>query len=145
MTRSSKLLFFCLLVLLGPMTLAQDFKRLPPEGKSIDTTVRAGLERRVSDIQGRVNVVAKTSQDTQDWLPDVEVLIRAVRLALTQNLFYRESETEIAGKLLDESERRLKAVQQGDRQLKLLGFSKDNLDKTQLLVGGFQMKRTLMS
>ena len=45
------------------MTLAQDFKRLPPEGKSIDTTVRAGLERRVSDIQGRVNVVAKTSQD----------------------------------------------------------------------------------
>ncbi len=120
------------------MTLAQDFKRLPPEGKSIDTTVRAGLERRVSDIQGRVNVVAKTSQDTQDWLPDVEVLIRAVRLALTQNLFYRESETEIAGKLLDESERRLKAVQQGDRQLKLLGFSKDNLDKTQLLVGGFR-------
>ena len=29
-------------------------------------------------------------------------------------------------------------MQQGDRQLKLLGFSKDNLDKTQLLVGGFR-------
>ena len=110
MTRSSNLFFFCLLVLLGPVTLAQEFKRLPPEGKSIDPTVRATLERRVSDIQRRINIASGTSQDAQDWLPDVEVLVRAVRLALTQNLFYRESETEIADKLLDESERRLKAV-----------------------------------
>jgi len=136
--KSVYLFFVCLLVLAGPVTLAQEFKRLPPEGKSIETTVRAGLERRVLDIQRKINLVAETSQDAQDWVPDVEVLVRAVRLALTQNLFYRESETAIASKLLDESERRLQAVQQGDRQLKLLGFSNENLDKIQLLVGGFR-------
>ena len=67
-----------------------------------------------------------------------EVLVRAVKLALTQNLFYRPTETKTAIELLDESERRLLAVQSGDRGLKLLGFSKTKLKKPQLLVGGFR-------
>ena len=124
-------------MLIGPAA-GQDFKKLPPEGKKIDPTTRATLESRVEDIQGRINQFAKNSLDSETWRPDVEVLVRAVKLALTQNLFYRPTETKTAIELLDESERRLSAVQSGDRGLKLLGFSKTKLNKPQLLVGGFR-------
>ena len=126
-----------LFMLIGPAA-GQDFKKLPPEGKKIDPTTRATLESRVEDIQGRINQFAKNSLNSETWRPDVEVLVRAVKLALTQNLFYRPTETKTAIELLDESERRLLAVQSGDRGLKLLGFSKTKLKKPQLLVGGFR-------
>ena len=138
MTRPVNLIAFCLLILLCPVTLAEEFKRLPPDGETIDPTVRATLESRVQDIQHRIGNLATTNSDPEDWQPDVEVLVRAVRLALKQNLFYRQAETEIANSLLDESERRLAAVKRGERRLKLLGFRKKNLDKPQLLVGGFR-------
>ena len=75
-------------MLIGPAA-GQDFKKLPPEGKKIDPTTRATLESRVEDIQARINQFAKNSHDSETWRPDVEVLVRAVKLALTQNLFYR--------------------------------------------------------
>ena len=111
-----------LFLLFCPITSAQEFKRLPPDGKKIDPAVREVLETRVLEIQHKIDKASATSPDAEDWQPDVEVLVRAVRLALEQGLFFRQSETKIANDLLNESERRLDAVELGDRQLKLLGF-----------------------
>lgn len=129
---------FCLLMLLCPIAVAQEYNRLPPEGKDIDAEVRTTLKSRVQEIQQRIDELAASSPDAENWQPDVEVLVRAVHLALTQNLFYRQAETQLAAELLNESERRLKAVKQGDRQLRLLGFREENIDEPQLLVGGFR-------
>ncbi|MAI34542.1 MAG: hypothetical protein CBE00_09880, partial [Planctomycetaceae bacterium TMED240] len=109
-------------MLLCQIASAQEFKRLPPEGRNIDAAVREMLDGRVLEVQQKIDKLAATSSDADDWQPDVEVLVRAVRLALEQNLFFRQSETKIAEELLNESERRLAAVRQGDRQLRLLGF-----------------------
>ncbi|MGB0758731.1 MAG: prolyl oligopeptidase family serine peptidase [Rubripirellula sp.] len=129
-----------LFLLFCPITSAQEFKRLPPDGKKIDPAVREALETRVLEIQHKIDKAAATSPDAEDWQPDVEVLVRAVRLALEQGLFFRQSETKIANDLLNESERRLDAVELGDRQLKLLGFRPEKGNQPQLLVGGFRSK-----
>lgn len=130
----------CLFLLLCTFASAQEFKRLPPDGKEIAPAIRASLENRVQEIQQKISKLVTSSPDAENWQPDVEVLVRAVRLALEQNLFFRPSETKIADELLNESERRLDAVQQGDRQLKLLGFRPGNSAQPQLLVGGFRSK-----
>ncbi|OUX51476.1 MAG: hypothetical protein CBE43_03110 [Rhodopirellula sp. TMED283] len=135
-----KPIFCCMFMLLCSITSAQEFKRLPPEGKNIDPAVWETLSSRVLEIQRKIDGLAAVSSDANDWQPDVEVLVRAVHLALDQNLFFRKSETKIANDLLDESERRLKAVKKGDRQLRLLGFRQEKRNKPQLLVGGFRSK-----
>lgn len=139
-TKPMKLIVSCMFILMCSIASAQEFKRLPPEGKNIDPAVREMLNARVLKIQQQVESLAATSPDADDWQPDVEVLVRAVRLALEQNLFFRQSETKIADDLLNEGERRLEAVKQGDRQLRLLGFRQEKRNKPQLLVGGFRSK-----
>ncbi len=67
----------------------------------------------------------------------MEVFLRAVRLAIDQNLFFKKSETEAAKQLLDEAERRLTAAAAGKRGLTLLGLSEAKTEQPQLLVGGF--------
>lgn len=137
-TKLMKSIVSCMFILLCSITSAQEFKRLPPEGKNIDPSVREMLNSRVLKVQQQIDKLAATSSDADDWQPDVEVLVRAVRLALEQNLFFRQSETKIADDLLNEGERRLEAVKQGDRQLRLLGFRQEKRKKPQLLVGGFR-------
>ena len=137
-TKLMKSIVSCMFILLCSITSAQEFKRLPPEGKNIDPSVREMLNSRVLKVQQQIDKLAATSSDADAWQPDVEVLVRAVRLALEQNLFFRQSETKIADDLLNEGERRLEAVKQGDRQLRLLGFRQEKRNKPQLLVGGFR-------
>lgn len=131
-------LIVCLTVFMATAALAQNYKQLPPEGQAIDPAVGKKLETRVEKLQQEINTLAVTDKNADSWQPDVEVLVRAVRLALEQNLFFRDSETEIAMSLLDETQRRLNAVKHGDRNLTLLGFQKTKTDRTQLLVGGFR-------
>ena len=138
--KSTSFIVSSMFVFLCSLTSAQELKRLPPNGKAIDPAVRETLNSKVRNIQQQIDRLATTSPDADDWQPDVEVLVRAVRLALEQNLFFRQSETEIANDLLNEGQRRLEAVKQGDRQLRLLGFREEKRNKPQLLVGGFRSR-----
>ncbi len=119
---------------------AEEFKRLPPEGILLDRPDRDRLDDRARDLQVRLDKIAGSSHDAPRWRSDVEVLIRAVRLALDQNLFFKQSEAGDADALLDEADRRLAAVIRGDRGLRLLGISDDPSNEPQLAVGGFKSR-----
>lgn len=130
------------LSMLGLLTVlvtikAETYKRLPPPGIEIDAPTGQLLRVRVERLQKRLESATSESNDRGRWKPDVEVLIRAVRLALDQHLFFKESQTKDAAILLDEAERRLDAAKAGDRGLRLLGLSGETSGDPQLLVGGF--------
>ncbi len=129
---------FCLLFVFASSILrAETYKPLPPPGIEIDAEILASLANRVEQFQGDISKAVDLSQDAGLWRPDVEVLVRAVRLALEQNLFFKKSEPQIAAQLLDEAERRLQAAINGKRGLPLLGLAESPSDQPQLLVGGF--------
>lgn len=117
--------------------VAEQFKQLPPTGIEIDAATRRELSVQVAELDSRIQAAAKDSADVDRWAPDVEVLVRAVRLALDQNGFFKKSETKDAGMLLEEADRRLKAAMRGDRGLKLLGFNGRSTAEPTLVVGGF--------
>lgn len=117
---------------------AESYKPLPPSGMAIDPEQRANLESRVEKLQARIDQAAKRSSDAEAWVPDVEVLVRAVRLALVQDLFYKKPEVEFATQLLDEAATRLERAQQNARGLPLLGLADEVLQDPQLLVAGFR-------
>ncbi|MGI9472409.1 MAG: prolyl oligopeptidase family serine peptidase, partial [Rubripirellula sp.] len=114
------------------------YKKLPPDGIAIDPKVRKDLEDRVRDLQTSIERAAQDSADSESWTTEVEVFVRAVRMALEQNLFFKKSEPEHATKLLDEAARRLTAAKSGERGLRLLGLAEVASDQPQLLVGGFR-------
>lgn len=119
---------------------AQAQKQLPPPGIEIDPHDRKGLEQRVTELQLRRDLLAADDATAESWRPDIEVLVRAVQLALTQHGFYDKQDTQAAGRLLDEAERRLAAAADGVRGLALLGLQEGVTDKPQLLVGGFRSR-----
>ena len=121
----------------APNAQGQTYKQLPPAGIEIDAQVLKALGSRVDRLQTNINLAAAQSTDSARWRPDVEVLVRAVRLAVAQGLFFKAGETAAADKLLDEAERRLAAVAAGQRGLSLLGLAPSETDQPQLLVGGF--------
>ncbi len=116
---------------------AQSFKQLPPPGIKIDADRRTSLRQRVDQLQLQIDQLATTSGDADQWQHDVEVLVRAVKLALDQNLFFKTTHVDAAAKLLVEATRRIEAVRHGDRGLKLMGLSDQPSDDRQLIVGGF--------
>lgn len=135
----SLLLIPCVVSLvLAASATAQTFKPLPPPGIEVDPQVIKQLTKRVEELRIRVELLAENDAASSSWRPDVEVLTRAVRLALAQGGFYKKSEPEIAAKLLDEAERRLERASAGDRGLLLLGLQPEAVDGPQLLVGGFR-------
>ena len=117
----------------------QTFGKLPPDGIEIETDVRKTLTQRVVNLKKQHAKAVSASQDAATWSPDVLVLIRAVDLALKQNLFFKKSETKVAGKLLDEAGRRLSAVAEGKRGLELLVSGPERVE-AKLVVGGFVSK-----
>ena len=133
----SRLCFCCCLFLLGINARAETYKRLPPQGITIDADQGRLLRVRAERLQRKLKSAAADSADGPRWRPDVEVLIRAVRLALEQNLFYKKGQVNDANLLLDEASRRLTAAQGGDRGLRLIGVSSKRQAEPQLVVGGF--------
>ena len=121
-------------------SFAQSFKQLPPAGIEIDPEIRDTLSARVNGLEQRLEEAAGSLPGADKWRPDIEVLLRAVRLALQQNLFFKKSEPEIANQLLDEAERRMRAAKSGIRGLSLLGLEPQASDQPQMLVGGFQSR-----
>ena len=130
-------LVFLILVIGGP-TFAQDsqpssYKKLPPDGIEISAQQRRQLTKRVEDLRERLQDAVDKTDDSNTWRADVEVLVRAVDLALSQNLFFKKNETGYAAKLLVEASQRLESIEKGDRGLKLIAGKTD----PRLVVGGF--------
>ncbi|MGB7345018.1 MAG: prolyl oligopeptidase family serine peptidase [Pirellulaceae bacterium] len=130
-----RLMLICTSLVWVAPAQGQNKKQLPPLGIEIDAAVRQQLTMRVADLKQQVASAAKESSDAPAWQSDVDVLIRAVDLALLQNLFYKENEPTAADKLLDEAERRIAAVASGKRSLDLLRSA--DPAKSTLMVGGF--------
>lgn len=138
---SLSLLFaYCLLVGAQQHSQAQTYKQLPPAGIEIKSAARQQLASRVKDLSVRGDLLAKSVGEAQQWLPDVQVLIRAVDLALRLDGFYRERQVADANSLLDEAERRLEAVAKGFRGIELLGFDPNKIDSPQTLIGGYRSR-----
>ena len=140
-------LFVCTIAMLSLVisrnSLAQragtksDLKQLPPPGIQVEPAIAEALRNRLEAVRGELNAAAATSADAVDWRTDVDVLIRAVHLALDQELFFKTSQIDDADQLLDEASRRIKASMNGARGLELLGFDQDQTEQPQPLVGGF--------
>lgn len=133
--------YFVLMVLLFSLAVsgrADQYKSLPPAGIEIKAADRQRLSKRVASIEKQIADQSNVTEDDSAWVPDVEVLLRAVRLALAQNIFYKPQEVKAAGGLLDEAERRLKAVADGKRGLALIGFDGRPSKEPVLVVGGFR-------
>lgn len=140
-----RLIFILLVVSSGSVALQTDsgaeaFKKLPPAGIDIQDSVRKQLMHRIKELRIRSDLLAKSLGDSRHWLPDVEVLIRAVDLAVRLDGFYREQEITSATTLLDEAERRLEAAARGLRGVDLLGFDQGNNKSPQTLVGGYRSR-----
>jgi hypothetical protein len=129
--------FILCLILCVTLASAEDYKKLPPQGVKVDAQVHASLRERVDKLQRELDRQASQSADAKSWRADVEVLIRAVRLALEQELFFKPQEPAAAFKLLAEARRRMESASGGKRGLALMGLSDRPIDQPQLLVGGF--------
>ncbi len=116
--------------------LAQE-NSLPPIGIEIDEAIATQLKNRVEKISADISRVADSSDDARAWRPDVEVLVRAVRLALEQQLFYQSNDTVVANELLDEAHRRLEEVVNGKRGIELMRLPSGTGGDPRLVVGGF--------
>ena len=112
----------------------QTYKKLPPAGIDVDATKLAELKLRARQLEVKIDNAAAVLGDADLWLPDIEVLRRAVSLAIQQNLFFKDGQTEAADRLLDEADRRRASVVAGNRGLSLMGFSPEQTDAPQLLV-----------
>lgn len=130
-------LLFTTFVCCGSNAFAQKYKPLPPAGIELTSEQESKLAGRVSQLGKRIDQLSKVAADPDSWRADVVVFLRAVELALEQQLFFKPSQVSDAGRLLDEAERRLDAVADGIRGIELLGFQESNTNQPQMLVGGF--------
>ena len=118
-------------------SFAQTYKELPPAGIEISADVRQELQTRLVGLREKLSQATASSDDSDTWRVDVEVIFRAVDLALQQRLFFKKSQVADARDLLDEASRRIDAAANGDRGLILLGFDSEKADQPQPLIGGF--------
>ena len=83
-------LLIATILLPAASALGQTYKALPPSGIEIDADTLTQLESRAGQLEAKLRRAAETFDDDATWRPDVEVLIRAVRLAIRQNLILQE-------------------------------------------------------
>lgn len=97
---------------------------LPPEGVALPKEEYAQLEERLRSLRVRYATLEKTLHRSRDeaaepfgawdYLPDIEVLLKAVRYAIDLREFYNaKKDVAKAHKLLDEAEKRLTELERG--------------------------------
>ncbi|WP_162275954.1 prolyl oligopeptidase family serine peptidase [Roseimaritima ulvae] len=136
--RRSLLIIWSVLCLGAAMLPAQDarhatYQPLPAAGQAPPADVAATLQQRIDALRQTYQQQNLTASETAD----VEVLLRAVELALQQNLFYSSKDIATATDLLDRARSRLELLLAGDRGIKLLQLAGEVLDKPQAVAGGF--------
>jgi len=113
------------------------FKSLPPEGIEIAGEVTDDLKVSATAVRRQLDTVAAASGDADQWRPDVEVFVRAVELAVDQNLFYKATDVDHAKKMLQIARQRIDAVRTGTRGISLLVIGASGGDASRLIAGGF--------
>ncbi|MEM9365884.1 MAG: prolyl oligopeptidase family serine peptidase [Planctomycetota bacterium] len=132
-------------ILVGAVAIADaplrtGIKTLPPKGQALSQEERQGLEEKLAALTASIDkLIQRCVSEGKDtgWLPDVEVFARSVRLALSQRLFYKPNDVELAHALLERGQSRLHAASMGQRGLALLGFQPES-SEVQTLAGGFR-------
>lgn len=141
MIRSALVLLFIASFFRGTVASGQDaapaFKSLPPVGIDLAVEVTDELKAAAADLRRQLDMVAAAVDDAQQWQPDVEVFIRAVELAVDQNLFYKPRDVDGAKKMLQIAKQRLDAVREGMLGPALLAIGSSGDDASRLIVGGF--------
>lgn len=120
--------------------VAANYKALPPEGMEVDAAVLAELKSTTVDLRRDLDRVASLSEDGPQWRPDVDVFIRGVEMAVSQNLFYQPRDVATAKKMLGVARQRIDAAKQGTRGVPLLAIGSGGDHSARLLVGGFVSK-----
>lgn len=135
--------FFCVgAVALADPPSRKGIKMLPPRGDALSQNERQSLEKKLAEFSQAIDeLVHRCSEDGRDlaWVPDVEVFARSVRLALSQQLFYKANDVTLARTLLGIGHTRLQEAAKGKRGLELLGYEIDSIE-TQTLAGGFRSR-----
>jgi hypothetical protein len=135
-------------VLLAPLVVADEPlpaippipRLLPPEGVELPAEETAKLEERLKSLRGRYAVLETALHKSRDeaaepfgawdYLPDVEVFLKAVRYAIDLHEFYdAKKDVAKAHKLLDEAEKRLTELESGEHSW---------TTATRLVVRGYQ-------
>ena len=143
MIRKALVFVFAAGVFQATIALGQDanpasaFKHLPPLGIEVGAEVMDPLKAATVDARRQLDMRAATSGDANQWQPDVEVFIRAVELAIDQNLFYKSRDIDAAHKMLKIARERLDAVGDGHRGPTLLAIGSSGEAASRLIVGGF--------
>jgi pimeloyl-ACP methyl ester carboxylesterase len=120
--------------------LAQSFKALPPPGIELEAEVRQTLRKRVDECSSELRAATANAGPTTGWGTDVEVLIRAVELALDQNLFYQPGQVKQANELLDLAQQRMGNWESSQQRMSWLGWDSTAVDRPQMIVGGYRSR-----
>ncbi len=89
-------------------------RQVPPPGVMIDPTDREALEGTLKTLSEKVaELRASKSAIVQQYLPDVEIFARAVKLALEEDGFFDPSDAKRAKDVLAEGLSRAEALAQG--------------------------------
>lgn len=92
---------------------AQEVKAIPPQGIEIPAEVKESLTKRLAEFDGKIESLKKSKSFQLSLLPDIEVLTRAVRLAIDLHGFYETSDFDKANELLDEAAQRIEQLSNG--------------------------------
>lgn len=116
---------------------AQAFKALPPPGIALSQETIEPLKKDAEALRASLDRAIAGSPDADSWRGDVEVFVRAVELALEQNLFYKPKDAEAAERALKIARERLEAANNGKRGLQLLMIGSSGKERGRTLAGGY--------
>jgi pimeloyl-ACP methyl ester carboxylesterase len=132
------LIGFCLAIILGVQTVgAETYKQLPPAGIQLPPDIIEKIQTQTQAVREDLNLAKAKHLDVDQWQADVEVFVRAVELALEQNLFYKAKDADAALRALQVARDRLVAVEQGERDMALLKIGSGAQSSGRTFVGGF--------
>lgn len=114
------------------------FKSLPPVGIEIAEDILSDLRAAATSTRQELETVSKSFDDVEQWRPDVEVFVRAVEMAIQQNLFYKPRDVDAAKSMLRIAKQRLDAVRDGKRGIELLAIGASGDHSKRLIAGGFR-------
>ncbi|MEM6688184.1 MAG: prolyl oligopeptidase family serine peptidase [Planctomycetota bacterium] len=109
------------------------YKSLPPVGIELPEAKRKSLARRIAQLRERY-----PRKRNPAYTADIEVISRAVELALEDQLFFKPNQIDRAEELLNDAEERWLRLTRGQTGLRLLGIEDDKNKETQRTYGGFR-------
>ncbi len=117
----------------GPSdNIPENVRRQPPPGVAIPDDVRAALTARAAAFREKLNAAGfDKAPEKAKWLPDVEVLWKAVDWALRYDEIFDPKQTDWAAQQLDEADKRLEALKKGETPW---------LSQTGLVVRGYRSR-----